>query len=254
MPDTPWQVTNHQASLRYGRFSALVDALGPASGLRQVRFSELELPGAELLKVGLPSVPEQLAAEHVELYARGADLVATYRETPQRPFRTQVYYRAMPETPGVIGGLELVVSVQTHLLESDPGLGVRSYVPWSTVSWLLDPVTAEFEPLPIEREPWDILRAGGPGCLLFAGPPEFCYAEMAHPADEPHSSFSIEGRTIDDTNNLVELRHRLFSRSLEKGVILKARILSLFLVPDGARPTLAKCYADFAASDPPLTT
>jgi hypothetical protein len=52
----------------------------------------------------------------------------------------------------------------------------------------------------------------------------------------------------------VEVRHHLFARPLEKGVILRSRVLGLWLEPQDDVAVALAHFRRFAASEPPLTT
>ena len=54
--------------------------------------------------------------------------------------------------------------------------------------------------------------------------------------------------------DMLRIAHRLFRTNLEKGVILRARVRSVFLARRGDTAAAAQCYAAFATADPPLGT
>jgi hypothetical protein len=63
------------------------------------------------------------------VYVRGADLVVSYRMSKTPAICWQVYWRELACEDNAIGGIELILSVETDLLDSDPRLWVGSRVP-----------------------------------------------------------------------------------------------------------------------------
>ncbi len=127
-----------------------------------------------------------------------------------------------PETAPAV---DLVVSMRTELLESQPRLAVHSRLPAGEVLELAD------------------------GCWLFRFPRhEISYAEMVHPADFQGSELDY----VAERDRAVEVRHRLFVEHLEKGVILRARVRGALLRRHDDAALAAAVYAAFASADPPL--
>ncbi len=70
----------------------------------------------QILGVDLPAVDLTSAADELDCYVRGGDLVATYHETHTRKRRGQVYWRIVNRgTAREQHAIELVASVQTSL-------------------------------------------------------------------------------------------------------------------------------------------
>jgi hypothetical protein len=74
---------------------------------------------------------------------------------------------------------------------------------------------------------------------------------MVHPADFQGTTLDIEARPAAA---LARLQHALFVSRLEKGVILRARVLGLFLARDDDMSATAEHFSLFSATEPPLTT
>ena len=134
MADPTWRLDGGAASLQLARLSAVVYPLEPARGL-----TELQIDGLPLSAVCRPlsvevggatsNAGQTDAGATVEQYVRGADCVATYADIPAPAMRSQIYWRACSEpTEGAIAAVELLVSVQTSLLDSSPRLATRSEV------------------------------------------------------------------------------------------------------------------------------
>jgi hypothetical protein len=88
---------------------------------------------------------------------------------------------------------------------------------------------------------------------------------MVHPTAPAHTELLAEPSPVaasaGDTTPIpsrvphgIVVRHSLFAERLEKGVILRARLLAAFVDRERERAELAALYREFAASDPPLTT
>jgi hypothetical protein len=193
----------------------------------------------------------------IDFYSRGNDLVAIYGDAREHPFRAQIYWRLLPSSrfdsvdgkKQSIAALELILSIQTSLLNSDPALTVETTLAANEVSQLADVDGFGFVDLPIPSAPELADAQPGAGCFVL-GPASgsLTYIEMVHPADFRHSTLERINQ-----NGPVRISHRLFVERLEKGVILRSRIRAIFATADANPATIARAYHEFAASDPPLT-
>lgn len=248
MPSTPWQLHEYRARLHLDGLEGQLNLLEPDSGLR---LSPGIGDSLRVFRVELPGVDAQSASEIVEGYIRGNDLVATYSESATRKTRGQVYWRAMPcgeldESPAP--SLELIASVQTSLLDSDPTLNVRSDLAAGEVFRIVDLDTGRLEKLDPKPIGTSFGALTGLGCFGFVLVDGRTYVEMVHPLD------FVESELHRASDGRIEIAHRLFRGRLEKGVILRSRVHSFFL-PEGADLSSAlECLRQFAASEPVLTT
>lgn len=193
-------------------------------------------------------------------YVRVGDLVATYADVPQAAMRTEIYWRGdvqLDAPAGIkpaLGAVELMISVQTNMLDSRPHLVARSQLPAVQLLQLVDEEQAEFAPLPaISGDAFQGLPADRPRCVLLRLPTlDVSYAEMVHPADPGRSEIRRVSQP-SQTPETFELRHHLFAAELEKGVILRARVLGVLLERAGDEAAAARYYQAFAATAPPLT-
>jgi hypothetical protein len=225
MNSATWRLQGHHAHLESAALPATLDLAQPWLGL--------QIPGcdrARFLGVGLDTIGAQQSPQPIDeydAYVRGNDLVVTYEQTADRPIRTTLYWRALPEEATAGVAVELVVSVQTSLLESRPALEVRSLAP-----------AAELAP-GYEQ---------GSACLVRLSGGELSYFEALHPAAYAESSAET------GTEGIV-VRHRVFfPEELEKGVILRARLRAIVLPRAGDSEAAARYHQSFLASPPPLTT
>ena len=151
--------------------------------------------------------------------------------------RTQVYWRAGSHAQqDAIAAIELLVSVQTSLLDSCPRLVARSELFVDEVLCIDDTGRAGNRQSP---------RTSRAGYLFRPAGQDFSYAEMIHPADA-HGT-RLESQAVD-RGQRVELSHQLFAERLEKGVILRARVLGLWLDRAGDQDAAAKHFQAFLAA------
>jgi hypothetical protein len=284
MASSCWQIVGRAATLRTACLTATVDPDNPAVGLRVESLCGHTVAGAALFGVQIAqsvlAAATPQATLPVDCFARGNDLVATYAETADRPFRAQIYWRLIDNETGSepscgerFGGghqaesfvaLELIVSVQTSQFDSDTSLAVCTTLAgvesWRMLDAAEDRLAPDGDPsakdLARGRSPDsdpvvpEFHASESPGCCLLrpigSGP---SYIEMVHPADFRQTTFEW----TTDSSPVVRLSHRLFAERLEKGVILRSRIRGLFIVRSHDTETARTEYRRFAASEPPLT-
>lgn len=202
---------------------ASLDLSRPWLGLRIAGLSE----ACRFLGVAVLCAEPAIAP--YDSYVRGRDLVATYEQNAERPIRTTLYWRVLEEADaaGAQLAIELVVSVQTSLLESRPTLEVQTDAHAAAV------------PLPPELVGCSLLRLAAS---------DASYLELLHPAAFATSEQEVHGVRV-------RLRHLLFfPEDLEKGVILRARLRAILMPSAGDSEAAAGYYRRFLASPPPLTT
>jgi hypothetical protein len=256
-----WQVESGIASLKQPRFTAFVNPLRPSSGLTNLHVDGRPLPDFNSLCVELGDVEPHDAASIIEHYVRGGDLVAAYADRPARGMRAEIYWRAAShELAGAIAAVELLASVQTSLLDSCPRLLTRSTVTADQVLQLSDVERGGFKPVaPNPRDDVSNVPSDQPDCYLFhLVAADYSYLEMVHPSDAQasHSQWPVAAvrPLVKSAPNRFELHHQLFAERLEKGVILRARVLGVLLDRDGDQAAAARHYAAFISERLPLTT
>jgi hypothetical protein len=185
-----------------------------------------------------------------DCYLRGTDLVAVYTQAAQRSQRTQVYWRhkemiATTNSAEKIFGVEMVVSVQTDLLDSLPELETQTTLVAKEVLQITDLEDLTAVSL---REDRTLLPDQGPCCIVLRlNDSQLSYVEM-----EPAQDF--RELRVRHTSDQVSLRHRLFPQRLEKGVILRARVRGLFVPRGNDLQSAADFYEQFNRDALPLTT
>jgi len=233
--DSRWHVERTAAKLGLPRLVATLDLERPERGLHALTVEGNSLGDLQLLAVQLtpvlPATGQSIERPTiVDSFARGDDMAVTYAERPQPAMQTQVYWRAH-NASGAIAAVELLVSVQTGLLDSCPHLSTNSQL-------------AATEVLPLEE-------VGAPGATLFrlrGG--RLSYAEVAHPTSDCVS----EIRSMSPSQPEAGISHRLFQDRLEKGVILRARVLGVLVDRADDQRQAARLLAEFLRTLAPLTT
>ncbi|MBI3462819.1 MAG: hypothetical protein HY000_07130 [Planctomycetes bacterium] len=250
MSSTVWQLHGWQAHLQVGSFAGQVNLLAPHQGLSLTLGPENGVVVLDILGIELPSPAPGPENPPADSYVRGDDLVVVFAQAGPRPVRVEAYWRA-GHSPAAMLSVELQVSVQTSLLESVPELVADSALPGAEVWQLRDPRAGVFERLSQPHgEAIRLQPEQGAGCLLFRLPgSSLSYAEMIHPSDFREDQLATAAADSDLT-----LRHRLFSGELEKGVILRGRVLGLLLPRENDQQAAAQAFAAFSESPPPLTT
>jgi len=245
-----WQLADYSASLSLPSFAAQVNVLEPWRGLLAPKWFNTDLPS--LVSVLQVDARELIAPNRLPLdvYERGPDIVATYAPSEGRNVQTQIYWRATePQCGGPAAGVELIISAQTHLLDSRPGLSTTSTLPAGSVFQLTDDA-AQLEELsfdgtmkhdfsPAQRTTLFLFRPWGA---------TFSYVEMIHPTDFAGASIELRGE------NLFRLTNHLFPERLEKGVIRRARVFGVFLSQVSDLRCAMAAYREFSDEPLPLTT
>jgi hypothetical protein len=220
------------AGLVASRGGCSLDLTAPAAGLGKTASREAD----RLLGLDLRSPRGE--ARLVDHWVRGNDLVAVYEPADPRRLRATAIWRPLP-APAT--GWELVVSAQTSLVESDSAVAVTASLAGEEILWSRGAAAGPADWLPLEGphcppEATCLLVRRGADAVLVA----------VHPADARQIVISRSGPRVD-------VACWLFSTALEKGVLLRSRVLA------AVGPAADTAWADailtpFAAAPPPLTT
>jgi hypothetical protein len=256
-----WRFDKHTAILDSSSLTFEIDTQSPESGASCFKLAGAVWQGANPLQIHTfdPFVMGQPRCENV--YLRGPDLVLSYRMSRVPEFSWQVYWRALANQEGMFDGVELIVSVQTDLLDSDPRLTVESYL---STSQLLQLKFGEKErivgqmPSTSHEPTWTEIAStpassilDPPGALLYRPAcAAHSYLEMIHPAD--FAGLELSWKTSNSPASTA--RFLLFDEPLEKGVIRRGRLRTVVLPRDDDLATARACYQSFVESPIPLTT
>ena len=237
MQQNLWQLTDSIATLESNDLRARLDLKRPRAGLQFKRMRKDSRLEFNIFGIAQEAV-QSTDVVKLDAYVRGRDLVALYDESQPDHLRTQAYWRVLSAsdlsascTPeSVITAFDLILSVNTNLLDSDPQVTVQSTVPSKGLVSHLDVGSA--------RE--------ASAVLVRLADENLNYLEIVHPTDACRSWIDESGPAHTQIN------HLLFQRRLEKGVILRARIRAAIVVSEEAEKLAAEVYEHFAASEPPL--
>lgn len=240
-----WKLNGTDGSVEISGCVSRVDVAHPDQGFLSSasngRFMQLlpaEAAAAKSLKLA-------------EVYGRGSDLVALYEPLAPHQVQPSVYWRARWDEGCQAVGVEVIVSTQTSLLDSNPETVVATGMPIGDV-WAVASEPASFARLEYSQFPLNLAAGDSHSPSLVIYQPRdtpFAYVEMVHPADFVTMQVELNkwGETWATT--------RLFSERLEKGVIRRARIAG-WHIPRKTDVLAAaqELYAKFAAEPLPLTT
>lgn len=222
-----WTLRGHVATARVA--GARIDLAAPDVGLTMASDDGAdELLGLDLL--GGPPAP----ADH---WIRGTDLTGIYEPDDPRRLRATAMWRS---TPDGSPAWELVVSAQTALLHADAALAVVSHVACAEAAWLAAG----------ERE-WRPIRASGPlpeaAAAVLARRLRTAVLVAVHPQDPRRI-------VVDLAGSRARIACGIFPAVIEKGVILRSRVLATVGPARAADEWAAARSAAFAATPPFLDT
>lgn len=203
----------------------------------------------------------------LDAYTREGDLVVTYPKSSQG-VRTQVYWHVEAcepsNTSGTPSEIDLWVSAQTDLLDSQPNIQVQSQITASEVLECLGTDPQDYRPLPDNNEislaaPEDRCVQG----LIFRLSSELTYAQLIHPSDvltrEELDEHQASAQTVicgepHGERFQYTCQSRLFFEALEKGVIRRARVRGVFVPRQNDLKAVAACARRLSTQKLPLTT
>jgi hypothetical protein len=233
-PLVGWTLAGHRGTCHIGRVVASVDLDAPADGLT-VEWSPADTKPDHLLGLDLGS-----RCPPNDHWLRGPDITAAYEPSDQRQLRATALWRRHSSEPDV-AAWQLIASAQTSLLDSDPAIAVVSSITAAESSCLARGRAATWTQLRA-----DALPVADASAVLVPRSNGYAVLVAAHPADAPNLTVSREqGR--------IRLVCRLFTQQLEKGVLLRSRVLAA-VGPSGDTAWADSLLAEFHAAPPPLTT
>ena len=224
-----WSISGSVASLPTVAGGGRLDVALPKNGL------EFRSPASgcdTVLGVDLSSLSDH--------WLRGADVVAAYEPDDSRRLRSTVMWRAHGSREGVVSW-EVVVSAQTSLLETNVAVAVLSDVAADTLLWSPGGESSRWRSMAAasalpEGAAAVLARREGSSCLV-----------AVHPADARRID-------IERSAGRCGVTCRLFAAPLEKGVLLRSRVVAAVGPAMGDEAWADQVLRAFAASPPPLTT
>jgi hypothetical protein len=246
-PACGWSAEHDRLIHRRDGLVATLDPHVPAVGLVVgVEAARDAVPADHLLGLDLGA-----ACRAADQWLRATDLTAVYEPADARRLRATAMWRLHPAA-GPVAVWELIVSAQTSLLQSDPGLAVVADVAGDELLWSGG------------LRPGGSAAARGWSATAGAVPSDDTSSILVRRkaiANRAASSFLIAVHPADAHRITVE-RHggrirvacRLFSDAIEKGVLLRGRVLAAVGPAAGDTAWADKVSGGFAVSPPPLTT
>ena len=234
--ETPnWLATGHRITDAGSFTSAAVDLDQPRQGITLA--GKAASSACSLLGLDLRS--DCRLTDH---WLRGDDVTAVYETDDARHLRTTAMWRLHP-SGGASRAWELIASAQTSLLQSDALLAVVSEIEATDVLW----GTCEDGTVR-----WHAGESSDATCVLLGrsratGSGDTSVLVAAHPGDARRMTVRRDGTRV-----VVECW--LFSTELEKGVLLRSRVLAAVGRTADATRWAGDLAAKFAASPPMLTT
>lgn len=211
MPAT-WNINGTLATATVGEYQITVDSSQPSRGVQWSSAIANRLQCCTLQFK--PPRSAQGAPVLADLYVRGSDLVATYDQLPGAEVQPQLYWRLMEQAELNAIGVQLLISMQTSLLQSEPRCTVESPLPgvrtaiwnWKEKAWWGTETGKDFDL---------VSQPSSRGFVTwFSAPKETnSYIEVIYPDDQ--------------VSQHVTLGHSeacFFAEHLEKGVIRRGRI------------------------------
>lgn len=246
-----WQLLDQRASLSLGPIRARLDLAVPENGIHEIQLGRSPWAGARLLCVEAVTQERRSGLALLEAYVRGSDLVATYAPPVGSAVQPQIYWRARSEHALDATGVELVVSVQTNLLDSRPSTRVSSILNAAAPQALVYYERGQWRS--VDHSAHSIVVRADEGAAgmwaLATGGEEYVYVEMVHPIDFESVTLEVAaplGRTI--------IKADVFREHLEKGVIRRARFCGWFLRREHWQSHAEKLLELFRDEPLPLTT
>ncbi|MFM8290136.1 MAG: hypothetical protein ACKOC4_00370 [Planctomycetia bacterium] len=180
-----------------------------------------------------------------EHWLRGPDLIAVYEPADPRRLRATAMWRLLPATvapPDV--AWELTLSAQTSLVQSDAVLSVVSDV--GCLDLRSRVAAGRWTNVPPDGQPTEDAT-----CLLVRRPaaaadPPATLLVAVHPADARRIA-------VRRQDGRVEVACWLFSTAIEKGVLMRGRVLAAIGPTHCDEAWAERAIEAFACSPPPLT-
>jgi hypothetical protein len=256
---TAWSLHGTKAQLNGGAFPAVVDAASPQAGV-QFQNSEYEQSRCSCLCISRELEPASTPVLRVddasgwplpvvEAYVRGDDFVALYRPTDDWPYSPQLYWHAnaLSAVERSLASMSLLVSVQTHLLDTLPKIVLASEIPSDEMHFLAFSEDTQAEIVPIESD--RILSpSGAVTCTLWRNrSAPISYAEIV-----PETDFR-QLRFQRSPTGEMSAKWELFADFLEKGVIRRARVYGVLLPREDDIELALECCAAVRQIPLPLT-
>ena len=247
-----WTLEKQTAHLNTNHITAVLDVLQPSQGLSNLAAFRCPLTNCRVLQILAPFRRDGSESLH-EVYVRGDDLIASYAGSESTALQPHIRWRSLQIRTQQLDavGVELIVSMQTYLLDSDPTVSISSTLVATDVRRCVDLENGDFETLAV-ISPGELPVSEDPRASLIVFRlvgVDISYVEMVPPTD--YRGGQLQGTSPG--SSAVCWRSRIFSERLEKGVIRRGRIWGLFVRRSHDLELAVRCYRQLTSSPPPLT-
>ncbi len=232
MSNAIWQLEADSAMLTMASLAATVDLPRPTMGLHNIAVSGRRIESAKIFQLSPPplSLSRADAWQLEDCYCRGRDLIVTFAPSKEYPLRTQLIWRAHnTDDPSVsLGGIELIVSVQTDTVGTDPQVCAESTITSRGTLRYVESAGPTFVLLGADTDVSNHAAShdtASNGYLIRLPNSPDRVAHFVHPDD--YCGARLSSRQTPQGMNL-RIAHPLFSGELEKGVILRVRMAVFF--------------------------
>ena len=239
-----WQLNDSQATLHSQYLSGSYLPFDSTKGLFDIRVGVSSFPGNVL---GLAFDERDQGGNEGRALVRGNDIITNYAQHDEQTFACRLNLRLLQQSEEAIY-LELIIYLQTNLLESFPQLTLCSQVTGDDAYCLqYDREALAIEPRALSDAEQRGVEQGG----VLVRPAEFSwsYFETTHPEEVSHWDCIASA-----SENQCKIQRRLEGSFLEKGVIRILRVRGAFLNRANDIELARKCLESFAMEEPPLTT
>jgi hypothetical protein len=252
-----WKFQSPLGTLECGALAGQVDVAQPQLGLHHIRCQSASLDGCICSVQRRPNAPSgsttaNWPAKLSDAYVRGSDLVATYQATDAWPFAPQIYWRAdrLQVADERLASVALLVSVSTHLLDTHPRISAGAQLVADEILYVVRSGSGELQVSPLACGKETVLHPSGDACCLLwrleGG--SLSYAEIVPANDFRECSVRYE------KDGACHARWELIAEFLEKGVIRRTRLQSIFLPCERDLELAADCCRYVVERPLPLTT
>lgn len=246
-PAVKWSLSPPIAQLVCGPLQLSVAVDDVARGLTTLIWNGTACDLAPL-QIHTPLEANGPARYLADVYVRGGDLVATYERIAPATVAPQIYWRAAWHPKHSAAQVQVVLSMNTDLLDSQPHSAADTVVGAAEIHHAAGLTAEEFRPLDLAAGRLNITDGGAHVFLFRFGARNLSFAQMVHPSDFVAAELSSEAA------GRIRLRSFLFHERLEKGVIRRARISGWFLPAEGDVAAAVELANRFVDEPLPLTT
>ena len=212
----------------------------PEQGLHNISVDPLSLPALRLFCISWPAAPPSFLFSTPEFYIHQDDLLVTYPESASCPFTLQLHWHIRSRGKSLGTKIDLVASVNTSLLGIEPRICLESWLPNCRYDLLVG------EDDSVDPRKQSLIN----GVLCHLGPGGLNYTQMLHPKDQRTEPEVL----VRKSEHGLRLSQTMFSQSLEKGVIVRARVCGYLMQVENTVDSALRLLHEFASGEPPLST